>query len=95
MSSEACSFETAALNHLRDALGTTYAERWQWLEQAMAFGFATARARAAKGLITLGAHGELMWSPQHEKLWTLEHRLPDEAELAAWSDMGGEYRRNM
>ena len=26
MSSDACSFETAALNHLRDALGTTVAE---------------------------------------------------------------------
>ncbi len=84
MSREACSFEAAALNHLRDALGTTYAERWQWLDQAMAFAAATARARAAKGLISLGPHGELMWSPQHEALWTREQRLPDDVELAAW-----------
>ena len=85
MSSDACSFETAALNHLRDALGTTVAQRWQWLDQAMAFGSATARARAAKGLISLGPHGELMWSPLHEALWTREHRLPDAAELATLS----------
>lgn len=85
MSSEACSFEAAALNHLRDALGATVAERWRWLDQAMAFASATARARAVKGLISLGPHGELMWSPLHEALWTREHRLPDAAELAALS----------
>ena len=85
MSNDACSFETAALNHLRDALGTSVAERWQWLDQAMTFGSATARARAAKGLISLGPHGELMWSPLHEALWTREQRLPDAAEVAAWS----------
>lgn len=84
MSSESGSFEAAALNHLRDTLGTTHAERWQWLEQAMTFGAETARARAGKGLISLGPHGELMWSPLHEALWTREHRLPDDAELAAW-----------
>ncbi len=83
-SSEACSYETAALNHLRDALSTTVAERWQWLDQAMAFGAATARARAAKGLISLGPHGELMWSPLHEALWTREQRLPDAGELSRW-----------
>jgi len=85
MSRDACSFETAALNHLRDALGTTVAERWQWLDQAMAFGSATARARAARGLVSLGPHGELMWSPLHEALWTREHRHPDAAELSTWS----------
>ena len=85
MSNDACSFETASLNHLRDALGTTVAERWQWLDQAMAFGSATARARAVKGLVSLGPHGELMWSPLHEALWTREQRLPDATEVAAWS----------
>ena len=85
MSNDTCSFETAALNHLRDALGTTVAQRWQWLDQAMAFGSATARARAAKGLISLGPHGELMWSPLHEALWIREQRLPDAAEVATWS----------
>lgn len=85
MSNRDCSFDTAALNHLRDALGTTVAERWQWLDQAMAFGFATARSRAAKGLISLGPHGDLMWSPMHEALWTQEQRLPDANELAAFS----------
>ena len=85
MSSDVCSFETAAVNHLRDALGTTVAERWRWLDQAMAFGAATARARAAKGQVSLGPHGELMWSPLHEALWTREHRHPDAAELYTWS----------
>lgn len=85
MSSDACSFEAASLNHLRDALGTSVAERWQWLAQAMAFGSATARGRAARGLISLGPHGELLWSPLHEALWTREQRLPDAAEVAAWS----------
>jgi hypothetical protein len=78
----ACSFETAAANHLRDALDSTVAERWQWLRQAIAFGAATARSRAVKGLITLGPHGELLWSPLHETLWTREQRLPEPAELA-------------
>lgn len=85
MSNDACSFEAASLNHLRDALGTSVAERWQWLDQAMTFGSTTARARATKGLVSLGPHGELMWSPLHEALWTNEHRLPDAVELAAWS----------
>lgn len=85
MSTDACSFEAAALNHLRDALDATVAQRWQWLQQAMAFGSATARTRAAKGLITLGPHGELLWSPLHESLWTREHRLPDAAELVTLS----------
>lgn len=83
MSIDSSSFETAALNHLRDALDATAAERWQWLQQAMAFGAATARARARKGLITLGPHGELLWSPLHESVWVQEHRLPEKAELDA------------
>jgi len=63
MNSDTCSFETAAHNHLRDALGMTVAERWRWLDQAMAFGSVTARARAVKGLISLGPHGELIGHP--------------------------------
>ena len=85
MSTAACNFETAALNHLRDALHATVAQRWQWLDQAMAFGFATARARAAKGLVTLGPQGELLWSPLHETLWASERRLPEAAEMAVLS----------
>lgn len=85
MISEVCTYETAALNHLRDALSTTVAERWRWLDQAMAFGAATARARAAKGLVSLGPHGELMWSPLHEAIWTREQRLPNADELAVLS----------
>lgn len=81
MSTDAGSFEVAALNHLRDALGATVAQRWDWLQQAMAFGSATARARAAKGLITLGPQGELLWSPLHESLWLQQQRAPDAAEL--------------
>jgi len=82
MNAEECSFEAAALNHLRDALRATSADRWQWLKQAMAFGFATARSRAATGLITLGPQGEVLWSPLHETLWAGQRRLPDAAEVA-------------
>ena len=85
MATNASSFEDAALNHLRDALGATVAQRWQWLQQAMAFGAVTARDRAGKGLITLGPHGELLWSPLHESLWTTQQRLPDAAELVTQS----------
>lgn len=76
------SLEAASLEHLRDGLRMTVAERWQWLRQAIALGAATARARAAKGLISLGPNGELMWSPLHETLWTREQRLPEPEELA-------------
>jgi hypothetical protein len=48
------------------------AERWQWLQQAMAFGFATARSRATQALMTLGPHGEVLWSPMHEVRWMQE-----------------------
>ncbi len=82
MTADACAFEVAAQNHLRDGLCMTVAERWQWLRQAIAFGAATARARATKGLSTLGPNGELLWSPLHETLWTREQRLPEPAELA-------------
>lgn len=82
MNSGASSFGRAALNHLRDGLRMTHAERWQWLQEAMAFGAATARARAVNGLVTLGAHGEVMWSPLHEAIWTREHRLPNAAKLS-------------
>lgn len=75
------SFEEAAMQHLRDALHATTAERWQWLQQAMAFGFATARSRATKGLMTLGPHGEVLWSPLHEARWTQERRLPEQVEV--------------
>lgn len=75
------SFEEAALQHLRDALRATTAERWQWLQQAMAFGFATARTRGVQGRITLGPQGDVLWSPLHEVRWTLERRLPDEGEV--------------
>lgn len=84
MSIDVCSFETAASNHVRDALGTTAAERWAWLSEAMAFRTAAARARATRGLVSLGPHGEILWSPMHEALWTSERRLPDSAECVAW-----------
>lgn len=83
MSMTSASFEDAELRHLRDALRATTAERWQWLQQAMDFGFATARARAAQGRITFGPHGEVLWSPLHEERWTREGRLPDADEVAA------------
>ncbi len=88
MKTTAGSFEEAALHHLRDALRATTAERWQWLQQAMAFGFATARSRATQGLMTLGPHGEVLWSPLHEARWTQARCLPDEAEVRALSAGG-------
>lgn len=62
----ACTFVDAELNHLRDALALDTVARWHWLRQAMDFGFAIARERASRGLITLGPHGEVLWSPEHE-----------------------------
>lgn len=85
MTHEAASFEDAAIAHLRDALSVPVSERWRWLQQAVGFGAATARTRAVKGQVTLGPHGELMWSPLHEAVWAREHRLPSEAELATWT----------
>lgn len=51
------SFEQAAENHLRDALRMSHAERWQWLREAMDFGFKIAKDRARQGLPTLDSHG--------------------------------------
>lgn len=85
MNSDDGSFEAAALNHLRDALRATSADRWQWLKQAMAFGFATARSRAVKGLVTLGPQGEVLWSPLHETLWAHKRQLPDATEIAVFA----------
>lgn len=60
-------FAEAADNHLRDALSVSHAERWTWLQQAMELGFRSARSRARRGLTTLGPHGEVIWSAQHEQ----------------------------
>lgn len=85
MTFDAVAFGDAAEAHLRDALSLPVDQRLRWLQQAIAFGAATARARAAKGLISLGPHGELMWSPRHEALWAGEQRLPSDTELMEWS----------
>ena len=85
MKAEECSFESAALDHLRDALRASSSDRWHWLKQAMAFGFSIARARAAKGLITIGPQGEVLWSPLHETLWVGKGRLPDATETAVFA----------
>ncbi|MEO6065014.1 MAG: hypothetical protein ABIP49_04445 [Lysobacterales bacterium] len=76
------SYAQAAENHLCDALHESHAARWRWLQQAMAFGFDLAKARAARGLVTLGPHGEVIWSALHAELFAAEQRLPSEAELA-------------
>lgn len=59
-----CSYEDAALNHLRDGLAMTPAQRWQWLCATMDFCEQVARHRAAQGLTTLGASGRVLWSPE-------------------------------
>lgn len=60
----ACTYDDAALNHLRDALAMTPAQRWQWLCDTMDFCEQVARQRAAQGLTTLSASGNVLWSPE-------------------------------
>ena len=70
----ACDYREAELNHLRDALAMTAAQRWQWLREAMDFGYQLARTRAARGLVTLGPQGEVLWSAVQEAQWQAQHR---------------------
>lgn len=64
-----CDYEQASLNHLRDALAMTPAQRWQWLRQTMDFCAQVARQRAAQGLVTLSASGKVLWSPELAREW--------------------------
>lgn len=66
----ASTFADAELNHLRAALAMDVRQRWEWLRQAMDLGFAIARERARRGLISLGPNGELLWSPERERDWS-------------------------
>lgn len=66
----ACSYEDAALNHLRDSLRATAEQRWNWLGEAMQFAIRTARQRASRGEVTLGPDGNVWWSPEHERGWS-------------------------
>ena len=58
-----CSYEQAALNHLRDALALTTEQRWEWFCEQVA------RQRAAQGLPTLSASGKILWSPELAREW--------------------------
>ena len=69
----ACDYREAELNHLRDALAMTPEQRWQWLREAMDFGYRLARSRAVSGLITLGPQGEVLWSAAQEVQWQARH----------------------
>ncbi len=60
---DGCDYESAALNHLRDALAMTPEQRWSWLRDTMDFCEQVARQRAARGLTTLSASGRVLWSP--------------------------------
>lgn len=64
-----CSYEQAALNHLRDALALTTEQRWEWLCEMMDFCEQVARQRAAQGLPTLSASGKILWSPELAREW--------------------------
>lgn len=66
----ACTYEDAALNHLRDSLHATVEQRWNWLREAMQFAIHTARQRAARGEVTLGPDGGVWWSPEQERVWS-------------------------
>lgn len=59
---EPASFQDAALNHLRDGLAMDVSQRWAWLREAMDCGFAMAKERARRGLVTPGPHGEVIWT---------------------------------
>ena len=62
-----CSFELAALNHLRDGLHTTVQQRWEWLCEAMEIAVANARRRAQRGEVTLDSNLRVWWSPKMEE----------------------------
>lgn len=66
-----CDYEEASLNHLRDALAMTPAQRWQWLRETMDFCEQMARHRATQGLVTLSASGKVLWSPEMAREWEL------------------------
>lgn len=66
----ACSYEDAALNHLRDSLRATAEQRWNWLREAMQVAMHAARQRAARGEVTLGPDGSIWWSPERELAWS-------------------------
>lgn len=68
----ACSYDDAALNHLRDALAMTPAQRWQWLRETMDFCEQVARQRAEQGLTTLSASGQVLWSPEMARRFELQ-----------------------
>lgn len=53
----AVSWAQAAENHRRDALAMSHARRWAWLAQAMDLGFAVARSRASRGLVSVDGNG--------------------------------------
>jgi hypothetical protein len=62
-------FSQAAEQHLSDSLSTTPAQRWEWLMEAMQSTWSLAQFRAKRGEITLGPHGEMLWSPQQQAEW--------------------------
>ncbi len=64
----ACSYEDAAMNHLRTGLAMTPAQRWQWLCETIDFCEQVARQRAEQGLTTLSASGGVLWSPEMAKM---------------------------
>lgn len=64
-----CDYEQASLNHLRDGLAMTPAQRWQWLRETMDFCEQVARKRAEQGLTTLSASGKVLWSPEMAREW--------------------------
>lgn len=52
-----------------DTLTSTEAQRWEWLMEAMQSSWALAQDRAKQGRVTLGPHGELLWSPRQQREW--------------------------
>ncbi len=64
-----CSFEQAALKHVRDGLQTTVQQRWEWLCEAMELAMANARRRAQRGEVTLDSNSRVWWSPAMEMEW--------------------------
>jgi hypothetical protein len=67
MSSPLVTFEEARLNHLRNGMVTSFAEKMQWLEEACSFAEQMRKNRFARGEPVIDQVGRVSWS--EEEYW--------------------------